>query len=282
MLIADSGSSKTDWILSSQKNGILEIHTQGINPVRDSKDAIVRILQEELMPQLPQNYEVGEVHFFGAGCIAPFKEKVFETLQITFPRADIEVESDLLGAAIALCGDQPGVACILGTGSNSCLYDGQRIVNNVSPLGYILGDEGSGAVMGKLLVGNLLKEVFPRRLKDAFLAHFQLTPTDIIDHVYRQPLPNRFLASLVPFIVEHRSEPVLRTMVIDSLRQFFVRNVRNYNSPQLPVHFVGGIASEFQSELTEAAKLEGFIVGRILKRPAPEIANFYRIRQKEG
>lgn len=280
MLIADSGSSKTDWILSSQQNGILEIHTQGINPVRDSKDAIVRILHEELMPQLPSDCEVSQVHFFGAGCIAPFSEKVIEALQSTLPRADIEVESDLLGAAIALCGDQPGVACILGTGSNSCLYDGGRIVQNVSPLGYILGDEGSGAVLGKLLVGNLLKEVFPRRLKEAFLTHFGLTPTDVIDRVYRQPLPNRFLASLVPFIVEHRAEPVLRDMVVESLRQFFVRNVRHYNAPHLPVHFVGGIASEFQAELTEAAQLEGFTVGKILKRPAPEIANFYRKGQK--
>lgn len=280
MLIADSGSSKTDWILSSPNDGILEIHTQGINPVRDSKDAIVRILQEELAPQLPHDYVVKEVHFFGAGCIAPFSEKVVEALRNTLPGADIEVDSDLLGAAIALCGDQPGVACILGTGSNSCLYDGQRIVQNVSPLGYILGDEGSGAVMGKLLVGNLLKEVFPRHLKEAFLAHFQLTPTDIIDRVYRQPLPNRFLASLVPFIAAHRTEPELHSMVLESLRLFFSRNVRNYHSPHLPVHFVGGIASEFQAELTEAAQLEGFTVGKILKRPAPEIANFYRKRQK--
>lgn len=276
MLIADSGSSKTDWILSSQQYGILEIHTQGINPVRDSQDAIVRIITQELAPKLPQGCQVSEIHFFGAGCIQPYSAKVTEALNQQFPQATIQVDSDLLGAAIALCGHEPGVACILGTGSNSCLYDGQRIQQNVSPLGYILGDEGSGAVMGKTLVGNLLKEVFPVHLKEAFLQRFQLTPADIIERVYRQPLPNRFLASLVPFIVEHRHEPVIHNMVIDCLRQFFSRNVRHYQVPHLPVNFVGGIAAGFHDELIEAAEKEGFKIGKVLCRPAPEIANFYK------
>ncbi|MCF0196310.1 MAG: ATPase [Bacteroidaceae bacterium] len=276
VLIADSGSSKTDWILAGGKDGILEIRTQGINPVRDDQDAILRLMRDELMPALPHGIDIPAIHFFGAGCVSPFSQSVTDSLATLFPHADIHVGSDLLGAAIALCGDQPGIACILGTGSNSGLYDGTRITQNVPPLGFILGDEGSGAVLGRTLVGNLLKGVFPTHLKDEFLHHFQLTPSDIITRVYRQPQPNRFLASLVPFIALHRDEPSIHQMLVEAFRLFFDRNIRPYGRRDLAVHCVGGIAAEFAAELREAAWHDGYIIGKIIRRPAPQIANFYQ------
>ena len=276
MLIADSGSTKTDWILVTPRDGIFEIHTQGINPVRDGKDAILRVLEQELLPQLPASYSPARVRFFGAGCIDPFRASVLEGLQRVFPQSEVHADSDLLGAAVALCGNQPGVACILGTGSNSCLYDGERIVQNVSPLGYILGDEGSGAVLGKTLIGCLLKGDFPSELRQAFFEHFQLTQADVIERVYRQPMPNRFLASLVPFIQLHRHVPQVHQMLVDAFRLFFQRNIRHYGASHMPINFVGSIAFIYRDELREAAQAEGYELGKIIQRPAPEIANFYQ------
>lgn len=275
-LIADSGSTKTDWIVTSPAHGICEIHTQGINPVRDSANAIVRIIQDELLPALPADDVITQIHFFGAGCIVPFSQPLIEVLSETFPQACIHVDSDLMGAAIALCGREPGVACILGTGANSCLFDGERIVQNVSPMGFILGDEGSGAVLGKTLLGELMKGDLPDALREEFLTTHSLTLSTIIDRVYRQPQPNRFLASLVPFIADHRDLPQIHQMLVTAFRQFFSRNVRHYNVPHMPVNFVGSIAYIFSPELHEAADAEGFTIGKILRQPAQEIAKCYQ------
>lgn len=278
LLIADSGSTKTDWILVDPHSGILEMRSMGINPVRDSQDAICRVLTEELAPQLPNGCAIDLVYFFGAGCIAPFSQSVVDALSALLPQAEVHVDSDLMGAAIALRGNERGVACILGTGSNSCLYDGQRIVQNVSPLGFILGDEGSGAVLGRTFLGNLFKGGFPVSMREEFLSEYNLTQAEIITKVYRQPQPNRFLASLVPFIARHRQQPMVRDMLLEAFRQFFARNILHYQTDGLPIHFVGGVACAFQEELTEAARLEGYEVGKILQRPALEIANFYQKR----
>lgn len=274
-LIADSGSTKTDWILVSSENGILEIQTTGINPVRDSQDAILHVLANELQPQIPAAHLVEEIHFYGAGCVAPFSQLVTDALRQTFPKAQTSVESDLLGAARALCGHHEGIACILGTGSNSCLYDGQGIAHNVSPLGFILGDEGSGSVLGRTLVGNLLKNVFGQELKEEFLDEYQLTLPLIINKVYREAQPNRFLASLVPFIAKHRNHPGMHDMLVTAFRQFLQRNVANYGRQDLPVNFVGSIASVFRSELMEAMEKENMKMGIILQKPAREIAIFH-------
>ena len=181
----------------------------------------------------------------------------------------------MLGAARALCGTNPGIACIIGTGSNSCLYDGDKIVANVPPLGYILGDEGSGAVLGRTLVGLLLKGVLPSSLRDKFMEEYGLTTELVIDNVYRQPMPNRFLASLAPFIAEHREEPGIQEMLIQSFRLFFTRNVKMYGHPEMPVNFVGSIAHVFLEELKRAASLEGLKMGKILRSPIAEIAAFH-------
>ena len=277
ILIADSGSTKTDWILTTAENSILEVETLGINPVRDSRDAIFDIIKNHLASQLPEEYKVDQIFFYGAGCIDPYKKNIAEVLISIFGSdTRIAVESDLLGAARALCGNKAGIACILGTGSNSCLYDGKEIISNTSPLGYILGDEGSGAFLGKTLVGNILKKIFSRKLQDCFFKKYDLTPSIIINKVYREPMPNRFLASLVPFLAEHREEPEIHDMLIGAFRLFFVRNVKAYGHPEMEINCVGSIAFYFNDEITDAAAKEGLKMGKILQKPAQELAFFHR------
>lgn len=277
ILIADSGSTKTDWILTTAENSILEVETMGINPVRDSQDAIFDIISNSLVPQIPKEYHIRQIHFYGAGCIAPYKNNVEDILARTFPTArEINVESDLLGAARALCRNHAGIACILGTGSNSCLYNGKEIISNTSPLGYILGDEGSGAFLGKTLVGNVLKKIFRPQLQELFLNRFQLTAPIIINKVYREPMPNRFLASLVPFLSEHREDTEIHHMLIWAFRQFFTRNVIAYGHPEMEINMVGSIAFYFEKEITEAAAKEGLKIGKILQKPAQDLADFHR------
>ncbi len=275
VLIADSGSTKTDWILVSAENSTLEIHCTGINPVRDSQDAILGILKNELTHKIPPSFNVREIHFYGAGCVLPFSKIVEESLLQVFPQAEITVDSDLLGAARALCGHQEGIACILGTGSNSCLYDGEKIVSNVSPLGFILGDEGSGAVLGKTLVGDILKGMLGNTIREEFLHEFGFTPALIIDKVYREPQPNKFLASLVPFIEKHRNDAGIHNLLVTAFRSFLSRNVAHYGRPDLPINFVGSIAYIYKEELAESIRLEGMKIGRILQKPIGEIANFH-------
>ena len=265
-LIADSGATKTDWCYGSADQHQI-IQTQGINPFHQSAETISLILSEELIPQLACRTLITHIFFYGAGC-TPEKAKIVRTaLQTFFPQATICVESDLLGAARSLCGREQGIACILGTGSNSCEYDGEKITSNISPLGYILGDEGSGAVLGKRLVGDCLKHQLPEHICQAFLEETKLTPAEIIDKVYRQPQANRFLASLTPFLSRHREKPEIHTLLIACFSDFFRRNVMQYDFQQTPVHFTGSIAWYFQEEVKEAAKKLNIQTGKFIKSP---------------
>ena len=286
-LIVDSGSTKTTWRVAIPQAPSFEIHTIGINPVRDDESTIRDVvhgacasIRAELTTgrasSLCADSGFTAVFFYGAGCLPAFTGPLEDVLKACFPTARLSIESDLLGAARALCGHGEGIACILGTGSNSCLFDGEHIVENVSPLGWILGDEGSGAVLGRTLVGDLLKGVLPEELRADFLSRFDLTPADIIERVYRQPQPNRFLASLVPFLAEHRAESPVRAFLIRQFRRFFRRNVSAYRRTDLPVNFVGGIAYQFEDELREAASAENFEVGKILKDPVSSLEEYHQ------
>lgn len=265
-LIADSGATKTDWCYGSADQHQI-IQTQGINPFHQSAETISLILSEELIPQLACRTLITHIFFYGAGC-TPEKAKIVRTaLQTFFPQATICVESDLLGAARSLCGREQGIACILGTGSNSCEYDGEKITSNISPLGYILGDEGSGAVLGKRLVGDCLKHQLPEHICQAFLEETKFTPAEIIDKVYRQPQANRFLASLTPFLSRHREEPEIHALLVSCFNDFFLRNVMLYNYSYFPVHFTGSIAWHFQEEVKEAAEKLNIRTGKFIKCP---------------
>ena len=192
---------------------------------------------------------------------------------------EVEVNTDMLAAARGLCGHDSGIACIMGTGSNSCYYDGKSIVTNVSPLGFILGDEGSGACLGKLLVGDILKNQMTPELKEKFLKQFDLTPADIIDRVYRKPFPNRFLASLSPFLAQNLGEPCVRALVLNSFKAFLKRNVMQYEDYQhQKVHFIGSVAFYYKEVLAEAAKEMGIQLGAIIKSPMEGLIKYHKLK----
>lgn len=281
ILIADSGSTKTDWCLCN--NGIIlqSIQTQGINPYHQSEEAIEEVLTHELLSQLTKNTAFKsddslQVIFYGAGCAnETANNRVKEAIQKVLGVNDITIHSDLLGAARALCGHEEGIACVLGTGSNSCLYNGKEIIANIPPLGYILGDEGSSAVLGRRLVGDCLKNQLPEALRQEFFNEYQLTQEIILEKVYRQPLANRFLASLTPFLSKHREVPEVHRLLVDSFVDFFVRNVKQYRRPWLPIHCVGSIANAFNSEVKEAAESLGMELGTIQQSPMEGLISYH-------
>lgn len=275
ILIADSGSTKTDWCVVLNGAVIKRLGTKGINPFFQSEEEIQQKLTASLLPQLPEG-KFNAVYFYGAGCTpekAPvLRRAIADSLPVI---GNIKANSDMLAAAHGLCGQKAGIACILGTGSNSCFYNGKEIVSNISPLGFILGDEGSGAVLGKLLVGDILKNQLPATLKEEFLKQFDLTPPEIIDRVYRQPFPNRFLASLSPFIAQHLEEPAIRQLVMNSFIAFFRRNVMQYDYKQYPVHFIGSIAYCYNEILQDAARQTGIQIGKILQSPMEGLIQYH-------
>ncbi|WP_288207182.1 ATPase [uncultured Parabacteroides sp.] len=266
ILIADSGSTKTDWCVIERGKPALRFQTRGMNPFFQTEEEIGKEIETGLLPAL-KDLIPSAVYFYGAGCAFPEKNEMIRRSVNRYLPVPVEVGSDLLAAARALCGDEPGIACILGTGSNSCYYDGKEIIKNVSPLGFILGDEGSGAVLGKLLIGDVLKNQLPPALKEQFLTQYGLTPASIMDKVYRQPFPNRFLAGLSPFIREHLDEPAIWELVTRSFLAFFTRNVKQYDCFELPVHLVGSVAWYYQDILKDIAFDLGLHLGAIAQSP---------------
>ena len=265
-LVVDSGSTKTDWCICSQDAIIQCISTEGINPFHQSPD-IIKGIVSKMVSQLDDSCHVRHVEFYGAGCaLAEKKEIVADILREALPCNDIRVSSDLEGAARAVCQGEAGIACILGTGSNPCQFDGQKGVANTPSLGYIVGDEGSGSVLGRTLVSDCLKGRLPLHLSQKFLAEYQLDQASLLDQVYRKPLANRFLASFTPFLGKYREEPAIHDLLVNQFCHFFQRNVLSYDI-SLPVHFVGSIAYYFNCEVTEAARSFGLIVGRTLRTP---------------
>ena len=277
ILIADSGSTKTDWCVVLNDTPIKRIGTKGLNPFFQSEEEVQQELTHSLLPQLPEG-TINSVYFYGAGCTpekAPvIRRAIADSLPIV---GNIKAYSDMLAAAHGLCGHEAGIVCILGTGSNSCFYNGKEIVNNVSPLGFILGDEGSGAVLGKLLVGDILKNQLSPAVKEAFLKQFDLTAPEIIDRVYRQPFPNRFLASLSPFIAQHLEEPGIRRLVLNSFIAFLRRNVMQYDYAQYPAHFIGSVAYCYREILQEAAQETGVSIGKILQSPMEGLIRYHTV-----
>lgn len=270
-LIADSGSTKTDWTLvdSEHQEVVAEYHTQGINPVHQSEDTIRGILASVIL-RVPHS-----IFFYGAGCTEAHIPTMRRLLSEAFQTTDVEVNSDLLAAARSLCGRAAGIACILGTGANSCLYDGERIVRNTPALGYILGDEGSGAVLGRLFVNALYKGQLPAVLRDTFEQATGLDVSTIINKVYREPMANRFLASLSTFIGQHLDCESLRQLVVQNFRQFFRNNLVPYDASHLPVGAVGSIAWHYRDLLAEAAAAEGFHLGTIVQSPMRGLVSYH-------
>ncbi len=275
ILIADSGSTKTHWCVT--ENGVVLKHilTKGINPFYQTVAEITCELELHLFPEL-KGLKIDHVYFYGAGCSYPEKKiLVGKALGTYFKNTIIEIESDLLGAARSLFGDTKGIACILGTGSNSCLYDGKDIVENVSPLGYILGDEGSGAVLGRILIADCLKNQLPTQLCDKLLKKYKLTPSIILEKVYKEPFPNRFLAELAPFLYENIEEPSIFNIVFESFDAFFVRNVMQYPLEDIKIGFIGSIAYYFKDVLEIVASERRIVITKIVQNPMEGLIEYH-------
>jgi len=261
---------------------VATFHTQGITPIHQTTDDIRQILAHELLPQLSTFSRASlvnsraletpllsqiQVFFYGSGCTPAHVPMMKRILAEVFPSEKNEIQSDLMAAARALCQHEEGIACILGTGANSCLYDGNGIVQNTPALGYILGDEGSGAVLGRLFMNAIFKNPLFVDIRDSYLKEQKLTQADVINKVYREPMANRFLATTSLYIREHLANPLLSDLVKQNFRQFFRSNIVPYQRPDLPVHFVGSMASTYQRQLEEAAQEENFHIGHILQSP---------------
>lgn len=281
ILIADSGSTKTNWCLMTASGHRQVFPTEGLNPFFMSGEQMLTVLNDRLLPQIAKHLWAGtitHVFFYGAGCTPQKSPVLAEVLSRVFTKAQVVVESDMLGAARALFGNGQGVACILGTGSNSALYDGTGFVKQVPALGFILGDEGSGAVLGKRLVSDLLKNQLPAELRDKFLQQYNLTQADIIERVYRQPLPNRFLASLSPFCAEHIDHPAVYQLVLDHFRAFVTRNLLQYidaSSEGLQVGLVGSIAHFYREPLCRVLSEYNLPLAAIVQDPMDGLCRFH-------
>ena len=257
------------------ENGEYEvIYTSGINPVYQSDKEILQMLEQEFRAQ---EKRVEAVYFYGAGCAFPEKnEQVRLALKDFFTAPQVEIASDLLAAARSLFQHSSGIVCILGTGSNSCYYDGKDIVGNVPPLGFILGDEGSGTVMGKRLVADVLKGILPGKIRESFFREYRCTYPEIIDRVYRQPLPNRFLASFTPFLKKYIAYPEIENIVCTALEEFICRNLLQYREiRRLPVSFTGSVAFYFREQLLCLLEKYDLCPGQICQTPMEGLITFH-------
>jgi N-acetylglucosamine kinase-like BadF-type ATPase len=274
ILIADSGATKTDWCLISNGEILQQYNGKGISPIFQTQDEIAEEVKLNIYPVF-NKWDISRIYFYGAGCttenIPVVKNAINQSLLIN----NIEVYSDIIAAAHSLCGHNPGIACILGTGSNSCEWDGKKIVNQISPLGFILGDEGSGASMGKALIGDALKNQLTHGLKENLLEEYDLTPSLIIEKVYRQPFPSRFLASLSPFIAKHIEDDSIKRIVRKDIDDFLKRNVMQYNYKENKVNFVGSIAWHYSDILKESANTYGIETGKIVRSPMDGLIKYY-------
>jgi len=267
ILIADSGGSKTDWRIIDENGTVDQARTSGLNPFYKDRETIALEIKSSL--QSIVSNKVDHIYFYGAGCSTEHNCNVISnSLSPLFPNASISVDHDLLGAARALCNREAGIACILGTGSNSCLYDGNEIIDNIPPLGYILGDEGSGSHMGKALLADFVRDEIPTHLKDALINQFKISRETILESVYQNPNPIQFLAGFAKFISSNLKEQYIYDMVYNSFEMFFEKNIFKYPDYNVyKVHFCGAVAFYFNSLIRKVASDKDITVGNIIESP---------------
>jgi len=274
-LIADSGSTKAEWCLvaGGKKK---KFTTQGISPYFLTSEQIQNVLQYELKAKM-KTIEPDEIFFYGTGCSNPANVKLVKNaIQKIFTKATVHVDHDLMGAAKALCGNEKGIACILGTGSNSCYYNGKKIVKNSPGLGFILGDEGSGAYLGRKVVQYYLYNTFDPDLMDRFNAKFNTNAVEILDAVYKKPLPNRYLASFTIFLAENRGHYMIENIVEDGFNDFFFHHIYKYReSWSLPIHFIGSVAYGFKDVLKEMCQSYELELGTVMKTPMEGLIKYH-------
>jgi glucosamine kinase len=275
ILVADSGSTKTEWKVIDQGIARDSIFSTGINPFFLSGDEIYLLFKKELSDY--SGYSFNKIYYYGTGCNSVAKENtVKEAINRFFTAEDIFVGSDLLAAARSLCMNEPGIACIIGTGSNSCYYNGSAIISNVSPLGYILGDEAGAAVIGRKLVSGVLKKQVPQAVINNFFDTYKLTPAEILENVYMKPFPNRFLGQFARFISSNIQIPELQEIITSCFEDFIKRNILQYpESKVLPVHFTGSIAYYFRPFLESLLVKHKLRLGKITLSPMNDLINYH-------
>lgn len=281
ILLADSGSSKTDWLLIKENQLCGTIETTGINPFFQQSDEIEKKISIAFDEQT--KIAVTEIYYYGAGCIKNQTDTTVRVaLQQTFPNAKtIEVEDDMLGAARALLGKEPGIACILGTGANSCKYDGEKIVDKVPTLGFILGDEGSGAWLGKTFLNNYFKRAIPADLKEKIDLELKLEMPQVLAAVYRGEYPSRYLAGFSRFLNENIQHAYVKQLVRDGFDAFISKNIERYEGYRsIPVNFVGSIAFHYSDILKEIAQTKGISIAKILSKPIDGLLQFHINKQR--
>lgn len=275
-LIADSGATKAEWCLLN--NGKKKtIFTQGISPYFLSTEQITALLTKELLPKL-KNVRIDEVYYYGTGCANPANAKsVKKAIHKIIPAKKIEVTHDLMAAARALCGREKGIACILGTGSNSCFYNGKKIVKNSPGLGYVLGDEGSGAYLGKKVIQYYLYGTFDEELNGRFDNTYRTNSVEILENVYKKPLPNRYLAGFTKFLADNRGHYMIENIIEDGLNDFFFSHLCKYRETwTLPISFAGSVAFGFKDVLQQLCNSYEFELGKVLKNPMDGLVAYHK------
>ena len=282
ILIADSGSTKTDWRLVATDGHPRTLQTDGINPYYQTTDQITATLQTQLLPQLNDTTESGaetDLFFYGAGCTGPgVNGRVADAMRAVLPGLQtVAVNSDMLGAARASAGHVPGIVCILGTGSNACCYDGEQITRGIQSLGFWLGDEGSGGYLGKTLVRDFFQQRLPVDLRAAFQNRYHLDRPTLLENAYQKPFPNRYFAHFTPFLAENIGHPHVVDLVTDAFTLFLTTYVGQFpEADSWPVHFVGSVAFYFAEPLCRAVQAAHLTMGEILKAPAERLVEYHK------
>ncbi|MFK7979327.1 MAG: hypothetical protein AB8G86_05065 [Saprospiraceae bacterium] len=277
ILIADSGSTKTDWRLLQNGQPVEAINTIGFNPVLTNTAQITKELSK-VFTNKTINQTINSVYYYGAGCWNQATcAVVSNALEVLFPNAIIDVTNDLLGAARAVCGKDAGITCILGTGANSCLYDGRTIIDNVPALGFIMGDEGSGAYLGKQLLKSHFYRELPKILSDKLLQEQPISKKIMLEQVYQSTSGNRYLASFAKFIIQEQTHPFMHQLVADAFDNFIVRQVQKYDgATNYPIHFIGSIAYFLKDILIERLEKSGLQIGNIIRQPIDGLVDFHK------
>jgi len=275
-LIVDSGSTSTDWIFIKEGAVIKEFKGPGFNPYYFNDENYLIKLEEAVSDEI-QFPEIGNIYFYGSGCSTQTNcALVKSTLWESFPNANIQLHHDLFGAAVALLGNNKGIACILGTGSNSCLWDGADIIENVPSIGYLLGDEGSGTYLGKLIVTEILLENAPTEISKKFYTAYQLDFPTVLDRIYKQEDPNKFLSEISKFASANLSDNWIKEMIKLNFNRFIDKQVSHYtNFGNQEISFVGSVAFGFQNLLREVLGSRNLKVGKIIKSPVGELVKFH-------
>lgn len=276
ILIADSGATKCEWCLVSNSNKMQSIFSQGISPYFLNAVQVETILRNELLPSLPKK-PVDHIFYYGTGCLDPANALfIKKAIQKVFPGTKVQVTHDLMAAARALCGTEKGIACILGTGSNSCFFNGSKIVKNSPGLGYVLGDEGSGAYIGKKVIQYFLYNTFDEDLRYRFQQKYAADASELLENVYRKPLPNRYLSTFTLFVAENRGHYMIENIIEDCLNDFFFQHICKYGeSWKYPIHFVGSVAEGFKDVIRDLCGTYEFELGHVFKNPMEGLVAYH-------